>query len=419
MKKAKIYQRVLSVVVAAALLISVASCQREMTAEDLMADVTAENVSEISVDEDFSVAYNKLALKLLKAMYNDSEGENVIVSPLAVMRAMLLLANAADSETLEQIDDFLNTGISLEYLNVYMRTYTQRLGNNDNAEVYLEESLWFNSDKNFSANADFLQTNANYYEFSMLLDSFSDSVVQNINNWMANETGENVDFVISDVPEEATAYMVNATTLLAKWSKQYSYDQVADGEFTAADGSTQSARMMTSYEYEYLNDGMVEGFIKYYSGETYALVVLRPGEYYYNLKSVVEYLNYERLADLIDKGKEEVVLATVPKFECDYAGELSDVLKAMGVTSVFSSSNADLQGMGEADENLYLDDIYSKTYFSVSEQGTSAGTAASISNTNDTATTVHEITLDEPFIFMVVDCTSYLPIMLGVLNTLE
>lgn len=412
----KIY-RAISLVLSAAIIIAFAGCQREVTAQSLTESVTAENVPERACDNAFANRYNNFALKLLKNMY--SSDSNTVISPLAVLQSLSLAANGADGNTRAEIEKAFSDSFTVDDLNVYLHTYIDRLKNSDTTKLYLENSMWFNSDNEVTVSNDFLQTNANYYNASIFKDSFTSSAVQNINNWMANETQENVSFVIRAVPEDATAYMVNAASLVAEWEKPYSYDQVNDGEFNAADGSKQKAQMMTSYDYVYLADEMVEGFMKYYSGKNYALVVLCPLESYNNLQNVVDYLDYNRLRELFKGKKNEVVHSTIPKFECDYSGNFAENLEALGISTAFNSNSADFSKIGESENKIYLGDIFTKAYIRVTEKGTNAGTAASVSNSNDTASRVHEFNVDRPFVYMVVDCNNYLPILIGAINTLE
>ena len=412
----KLY-RAAALSLAAAITVVFVGCQKEVTSQDLMENVTATNVSQMTCTDAFAELYTDFSLDLMKYMY--SKDKNTVISPLALLNALMVSANGANGQTLSEIQGLLGNKLTLNDINLFLHTYKENLSNTETATLYLENSLWFNSDNAFTPNSDFLQANANYYDAALFKDSFSSEALQNINNWMSNQTQENLSFVMRDLPKDAPMYLVNAAAMNAEWDKPYSYDQVADGEFTSAKGEKQTAQMMTSFDYMYLSHDIVEGFMKYYSGKNYALVVLHTRYENYNQQAFIDSLSAHSIRTLFNKKKNEVVQSTMPKFECDFSGEVSDMLKAVGVKTAFNSNSADFSKMGESDKNLYIDDIYTKAHIRVTEKGTKAGTAASISNPNDTASQIHFVNVDGPFVYMVVDCKSYLPILIGTVNTLK
>ena len=67
---------------------------------------------------------------------------------------------------------------------------------------------------------------------------------------------------------------------------------------------------------------------------------------------------------------------------------------------------------------MYLGDLSVSTGITVTEKGTSRGTGANIGNT-DIGTNVIPVSLDRPFIFAVIDAKRYIPLILGVVNSVE
>lgn len=412
----KLY-RAVSLALAAAITVVFVGCQKEVTSQNLMENVTANNVSQMTCTKAFAEVFTDFSLNLMKHMY--SKDKNTVISPLALLNALMVSANGANGQTQIEIQKLLGSKLTIDDINLFLHTYKENLLNTDTANLYLENSLWFNSDNSFTPNSDFLQANANYYDAALFKDSFSSEALQNINNWMSNQTEENISFVMRELPKEAPLYLVNAAAMNAEWDKPYSYDQVVDGEFTSAKGEKQKAQMMTSFDYMYLRNGMIEGFMKYYSGKNYALVVLHTLYSDYDQQAFIDSLSANTVRTLFDKKLNEVVQSTIPKFECDFSGETSGILKALGVETAFNSDSADFSKMGKSNQNIYIDDIYAKAHIRVTEKGTKTGTAASVSNSNDTASQIHFVNVDGPFVYMVVDCKSYLPILIGAVNVME
>lgn len=410
-------RRAVSLLIAVAMTVVFAGCQKEITAENLMENVTTTNVPEKLCDDDFAETYDTFAFKLLKSLYSE-DGGNVVVSPLTVAMTTSMVANGADGMTLNEMKNLLGRPMNISDLNVYLHTYKDRLSDTEQAKLYYETALWFNSDKKCTPTNEFLENVANYYGADAYKESFS-SAVENINNWISNKTTQKIEYIVEEISSDAPMCVVNTTDFEADWAKPYSYDQVKDGTFTDVSGNEKNTQMMSSFEYIYLEDDMGMGFIKYYSGENYAFIALRPDDYV-SLGDYIDHLAVGgKLKYMLKWQKQEVVSATIPKFECEYSGGLADTLTSLGVGRAFDSENAELSNIGTSDDNLYVDDIYTRTILRVTEKGTSKGTAASIGSSNDTAAKTHVITLDRPFVYMVVDCDNYLPIIIGAVNTIE
>ena len=82
-------------------------------------------------------------------------------------------------------------------------------------------------------------------------------------------------------------------------------------------------------------------------------------------------------------------------------------LTAMGITDLFDVSRADLRAMGSAPRgnNLYVSSVLHKTYLELDEHGTKAAAATPVQVNGGSAqpNAVKTVTLDRPFLYMVVD----------------
>ena len=69
---------------------------------------------------------------------------------------------------------------------------------------------------------------------------------------------------------------------------------------------------------------------------------------------------------LRDRRSGVTVEAAIPRFKASSSLELSDALKAMGVTDAFDSTAADLRAMGGApNDQLYVGAVLHKTYLEI------------------------------------------------------
>lgn len=404
-------------IIASAMLLGFAGCQKEVTAEDLTENVNAENASEVDLDDDFCKKYSTFAFKLLQNMY-ESDDENVVISPLAVSYNLGLLYNGANGDTTDQLRDILGTALSVNEMNVYMHSFNERLTDTDLTTLYFNNAMWFNSDTNTTPSQSFLQANATYYDNAMYKESFSTDAVSNISNWISNETNQNVEYIVDELPADAPMYMLSSVMLDATWSKQYSYQNLQKSTFTTASGKEQEAQMMSAFEYSYIHDEMGKGYIKEYSGGNYAFIALLPEENVKMKDYIARLAVGDKYAPLLKSKRQEVIDVTIPKFSCEYRNGMSDILTKMKLGKAFDSNVADLSMLGTSDGKLYAGDLFVRTSFSVTEKGTSKGTAASVAD-DSVATNTHVISLSRPFLFMVVDLNYNLPVILGVVNNME
>lgn len=404
--------------IASAMLLGFAGCEKEVTAENLTENISAENASEVDLDDEFCKKYSTFAFKLLQNMY-ESDEENVVISPLSVSYNLGLLYNGANGDTTDQLRGILGTALNVNEMNVYMHSYNQRLTDSDLTKLYFNNAMWVNADKNVTPSQSFLQANVTYYGNAIYKESFNADAVTNISNWISNQTNQNVEYIVDSLPADAPIYLMSSLMFDATWSKQYSYTNIQKSTFTTAKGVEQEAQMMSAFEYAYIHDELAKGFIKEYSGGNYAFIALLPEE---NIK-MKDYIGRlavgDKYAPLLKSKRPDVIDVTLPKFSCEYRDSMTSVLSKMKLGRAFDANAANLSMLGTCDGKLYAGDLFVRNSFSVTEKGTSKGTAATVADDNSTATNTHVISLSRPFLFMVVDTNYNLPVLLGVVNTMQ
>ena len=90
----------------------------------------------------------------------------------------------------------------------------------------------------------------------------------------------------------------------------------------------------------------------------------------------------------------------------------------------FDCGAADFSGIASLDSyhTLYISKVLHKTFISVGERGTRAGaTTAVVMNYCTSEGPVEElktVVLDRPFVYMIIDCETMLPIFIGVQTTM-
>ena len=207
-------------------------------------------------------------------------------------------------------------------------------------------------------------------------------------------------------------YLINALSFDAEWQEIYREDQVHEGEFTGIDGKTEQVSMMGSTESVYLNDGKAQGFVKPYASG-YSFVAMLPNEGI-SLGDYISSMNYGKIASQIKAEEHESVLVSLPKFSAEYAAELSDVLRKNGMSDAFDQIKADFSGMADVTPgDLYISRVIHKTAIDVDERGTKAGAVTAVEMSKNAALMMNTVFLDRPFVYMIIDNESCLPIFIG------
>ena len=347
-----------------------------------------------------------------------SSGEgNMLVSPLSVLAALAMTANGAKGETLTQMENVL--GVDVSSLNSWIHSYLKGLPQDKENSLKLANSIWFTNHKSFTPAESFLQTNADYYGAGIYQTPFDAATLTAINNWVAAHTDGMVKNILDRIPEDAVMYLVNALAFEAQWPTAYEEHQVRESIFTMADGTERTVSMMHGEEGAYLEDDRATGFIKYYKGGKYAFVALLPKEGIMPAAYLRD-LTGEKLLSLLDNPQDIKVFSAIPKFEMAYSAEMSQVLKAMGMTDAFDAEKADFTGLGtSAIGKICISRVLHKTTITVAEQGTRAGAATMVEMRAEGATAVpeyKEVTLDRPFVYMLIDCENNMPFFIGTME---
>lgn len=393
---------------------------RKLQAEDLMSEIKPNSItSETDITRESSNAITDFGLRLFRQCIeeNNSENKNTLISPLSVIYALSMTANGSDGDTLAQIEKVL--GLPVDELNRDLHSYMNHLPADKKYKLSIANSIWFADDDSFTVEQDFLQMNADLYGAGLYKAPFDDSTRKDINSWVEENTDGMIKEIVDSIPQEAVMYLVNAIAFDAEWNNIYKEDEVRKDTFTKEDQTQEDVRLMYSSEYNYLEDSMATGFIKYYKDQKYAFAALLPNNGI-SIEDYVSSLNGGNLHELLSNPQSVHVNAAIPQFENSYDAELSETLGRLGMSDAFDPSYADFSGIGHsAAGNIYINRVLHKTFISVDEKGTKAGAATaaemvSESAMSDGAAESKTVYLNRPFLYMLIDCEANLPIFVGV-----
>lgn len=389
------------------LLSGCAAAPAEPREENLSQSVAAQVIS-LEETPDCADAVAEVSLELLRRSFR--EGENTLLSPLSILAALGMTANGAAGETLAQMTDAL--GMTQQELNAWIYQYLDA-----NSQLLLANSLWIRDDGTLTVEPAFLETNAGFYHGDVFQTAFDGETPSRINGWVAEKTDNQIQRILDSIPDNAMLYLVNALLFEALWEEPYEPYQVWDGTFTTETGEEQEASFMSSTESAYLETELATGFLKYYKDRDFAFAALLPAEGV-TVAQLLDSMEGEALRELLSRPREAVVKAVLPKFETEYSAELADVLKAMGITDAFNPDAADFSPLGTSEAgNLFISQVRHKTAITVAEEGTKAAAATVVEMLAGAAFQPDRkfVTLDRPFVYMLIDCREQVPFFVGTL----
>lgn len=380
----------------------------ELTAGTRPASASAPEVDESSGTYDF-------ALGLLR---QSAGSESVLVSPLSVLSALAMAENGADGETLAQMEQV--TGMGATELTGLLQAYGALA---DDGPLSVANSIWLRDSDGLTVQDDFLETCGGRLGAQVFSAPFDDSTVADVNAWVSEKTNEMIPEMLSQISGDAQVLLVNALAFEGGWDEPFDSALISPDTFTCEDGAEQDVTMMHSTEGSYLEGELASGFVKPYEGYDYAFVGLLPAEGV-SVGELLEGLDGAALEELLVPVPNAAAEIGLPKFTASYETELANALRALGVTDAFDPTLADFSRMGSSERGpLHVDGVLHKTFIDVNEEGTRAAAATVVGMDGAAApgnpVEYHEVILDRPFVYLILDLRAGMPVFAGTVMSVE
>ena len=388
-----------------------------ISATNLMAGVKSQAILDREPDDAFKATYNDFAIKLFTASAAQDRENNLLFSPLSAMIALAMTQNGAQGNTRAQLEALLGNTLSASELNATLHTWTNSLTARKSVTLNTANSIWFKEDR-LIPNQEFLQTTANHYDAQIYAAPFNEQTVHDVNLWIEKQTEGLIPEMLDQLDPLAVMLLINTLYLDAQWSDPYRDTQLQDGTFHGVEGD-KTAEMMYSVESFYLSMEGAQGFRKQYEGGFYFAAML-PDEGAL-MDEFVASLTGEKLTAFLANKTRADVHAKIPAFSYDCDLPLKEVLKPL-IPDAFDEKIADFSGLGKTmdDNNIYIADVKQKTAITLDKNGTTASAATVVEMAAPEgipdALPVYHITLDRPFVYVIVDAYTDLPIFIGVVE---
>ncbi len=376
--------------------------------------LSAEARPDASLSGEAALAALGFACDLLR----QTPGENRLLSPVSLLCALGMVLGGARGETRRQMEETL--GVSGRTLNAFLGPWLSALAAEEASPLRAANGIWVAERPGLRVSDDFLQLNRECYGAGVARCPFDEEALRSINDFVSRNTGGMIDRILDRLDPDGAMVLVNALSFEASWARPYRSNEVSPGEFRTETGEEQEASFLHSEERLWLEDADTTGFLKPYEGGRYAFAALLPAEGL-PMEDYLASLTGEKLRDLLQGAKNAQVFAAIPKFQADCSFELAPALQALGMADVFDPARADLGDLGSCDgENLYVGQVAHKTFLQLDENGTRAGAATGVA-VMESSMRLEEpkrIVLDRPFVYLLVDLETCLPLFVGTLDSI-
>ena len=186
--------------------------------------------------------------------------------------------------------------------------------------------------------------------------------------------------------------------------------------------------MMNLYstDLEYLSNDFMEGVLLPYQNngencsDALAFIALKPiGENH--IREVYQKLTDKVIADILSNKQTEIVNLKLPKFEVTFDKKLNESLMNIGLVECFDEEKANFDQLGRTiyGDTLYINLVRQKAKIIVDEEGTEAAAATEVLMKERSAmimTDPKELYFNEPFIYIIMDMETEVPLFIGILD---
>jgi serpin B len=407
-------KKIAASLLAAVMVVTLASCGSPAYGQVLMSDKDRNGSPDASAAElDALVDGNSRFAFDLYQQLRTADG-NFFYSPYSISLALAMAYAGAGGQTGEQMEESLSFLLSGDDLhNAFNSLDLELASRGEGAEgkddegfrLNIVNAIWGQKDYEFLDS--FLDVLAENYGAGMrLLDFAADAekARQTINDWVSENTEGRIEDLIPPgaVSELTRLVLTNAIYFNAAWASPFEEENTASAPFYLLNGSQVTVPMMHQTEtYRYLDGDGFRAVEIPYDGNELSMVMIMPDAGAFSQFEAG--LDADLAANILSGMAVKNVTLGLPQFSFEAEFGLNEALRALGMVDAFNPLLADFSGI-DGKKDLFISGVIHKAFVAVDEAGTEAAAAtAVIFDTTSTPEPPVELTLDNPFIFLIRD----------------
>lgn len=335
---------------------------------------------------------------------------NLFLSPFSIISALSMTYAGAYAQSADEFETLFHYEANLSVHRSYEALLPQLTPEHNDFSV--ANSIWPRIGYPFYPA--FLSTVTRQYGSAVFPTDYMNDPTANktINAWVEEQTNDKIENLLPNpLPDSTAMVLVNAVYFKGSWITEFDENATETAPFHRADESTVDAEMMFVYsDFNYTSTDLFQAIEMPYAAREFSMVVLLPRAGY-TLQEIQTYLLSNSLASIVDSMYTIAVELTLPKFKIEWGSEdITPTLQQLGLISPFSF-NADFRLMADLDmtdtdfgrDNLFISQVFHKTFVEVSEKGTeaAAATAVVVSDLASEGPPPTAFKADRPFLFYI------------------
>lgn len=327
---------------------------------------------------DLTKGISSFALDFYQECAQSKPGD-VIISPLSVASALALLAQGTEGNTFEELRKGLHlTGDKATTANQFAEYYGLLKKSVGQSTLSIANQIYVQIGHSINKNFEEVAVKKFFSGIDSLDFAKSDASAKTINQFVEEKTMEKIkDLIKPDMLSADTrVVLVNAIYFKGNWEYQFDKESTTEGDFYINESETVPVDFMhikKKFNYAILEDLDATALEMKYANSNFSFVIVLPNSRT-GLSALEGKLKNYDLAEITNKMHKQEVEVTIPKFKVEFEINLNDVLKKLGMSEMFTS-RADLSGILETKEPLYVSDVVHKAFIEVNEEGSEAAAA--------------------------------------------
>lgn len=359
---------------------------------------------DLTVNQDFVGRTTEFAFDFVKELEKEEAGKNFFVSPLSLHMALGMLLNGSDGSSKEELLNTLNLkGLDDQLINTSYSELIDKLPKADpKVTNTLANSIW--QREGFNVEKSFLDIMKETFNAELYQEPFNDATLKKINQWASDNTNAKIDEILTEISADQVMFIINALYFKGDWALQFDKEKTQKVDFAGLSG-TQKVDMMSALDtFSYADMTKYQVLEMDYGSGNYAMRVMLPNEEV----SVVELINtldkdeWDQMSKAMRVGKVDL---RFPKVKLEYNKKLNNVLAAMGMPSLFSSS-ADLSKISPPAGRLVVGFVKQDAFIEIDEEGTEAAAVTTIGIELTSAPMYPVFNCNRPFVFTIYEKSS-------------
>lgn len=308
---------------------------------------------------------NDFAFNLFRKARGD---KSKIISPLSITFALGMLNNAADGQTLKEINETLGFGeAGADGINAFCQKMLRESNDLDaKTKALIANTIFVNEGMGYRLQQGFVDKANTYYNAEPQSRDFADGETMDvINQWANDHTMGMIPKVLDEdsFDPNVVSYLLNALYFKGMWSDPFDKDLTQNESFGGGEEVPMMHKMGT--DFQYTENDLYQAIRLPYGNGAYRMDIFLPRED----KTVGEVLETLNGSNWQFKGVWKEVDLKLPRFETETFQPLVDTMKDLGMPSAFTLA-AEFPWF--CNTPVYISNMFQSAKIKLDEEGTEA-----------------------------------------------